>query len=189
MGKRINRKGKKAVLHYVTINIRDHVPIFQYDIYVCAALEQLRLHCDEHPAKLVAYVGMPEHFHFINNPLDGDIVKFLSQFKPAVTNAVAEIAERLGHTKLLHWLMTAEGHNQLWQEGKHDLFLWSDWMIWQKINYIHDNPRRRKLVKRAIDYRYSSFAAVYDVPTAPIIPVDGEWWWDDLPLDLEEEEY
>ena len=188
MAKRINRKGKKAVLHYVTINIRDQVQLFKHDIYVRVALEQLRLHCNEHPAKLVAYVGMPEHMHVITNPRDGDINRFLSQFKPAVTDAIAQMAERLGHTRLLNWLMTAEGHHQLWQEGKHDLFLWNDWMIWQKINYIHDNPRRRRLVKRAGDYPYSSFAAVYDVPMAPIIPVD-DWWWDDLPIDLEEEAY
>jgi len=80
--------------------------------------------------------------------------------------------------------MAPDGHRQLWQDGKHDLFLYSDWMIWQKINYIHNNPIKRGLVERAIDYPYSSFAACYDVPARPIVSVDEEWW-EDLPLTFE----
>jgi len=31
-----------------------------------------------------------------------------------------------------------EGH-QVWQESFKGMALWSAWMIWQKINYIHAN--------------------------------------------------
>ena len=34
---------------------------------------------------------------------------------------------------------TDKGH-RVWQESFKDVALWSGWMIWQKINYIHANP-------------------------------------------------
>jgi hypothetical protein len=51
-------------------------------------------------------------------------------------------------------------------------------MIWQKINYIHSNPVRARLVKSAKDYRWSSFGAVHLGQTGPI-EIDKEWWWPD----------
>ena len=49
-------------------------------------------------------------------------------------------------------------------------------MIWQKINYIHRNPVKAKLVKSAKDYRWSSFQAFYDIAEGSL-PVDHDWWW------------
>jgi hypothetical protein len=56
--------------------------------------------------------------------------------------------------------------------------LWSDWMVWQKINYIHANPVKAGLVASARDYRWSSFHAYY--PSSRVsLAVDREWWWPD----------
>ena len=51
-------------------------------------------------------------------------------------------------------------------------------MIWQKINYIHANPVKAKLVNTAKDYKWSSFRAFYAESSEPL-PVDHDWWWDD----------
>ena len=51
-------------------------------------------------------------------------------------------------------------------------------MIWQKINYIHANPVKARLVVSAKDYEWSSFRAFYFKSREPI-PVDHEWWWPD----------
>jgi hypothetical protein len=34
-------------------------------------------------------------------------------------------------------------------------------MIWQKINYIHANPLKARLVRSAKDYYWSSFCSFY----------------------------
>ena len=52
------------------------------------------------------------------------------------------------------------------------------WLIWQKIDYIHNNPVKAFLVKSAADYRWSSFRAFYFQSGEPL-PVDKEWWWPD----------
>ncbi len=51
-------------------------------------------------------------------------------------------------------------------------------MIWQKINYIHANPVKAKLVSSAKDYRWSSFKAFYSKDQEPL-RVDQVWWWPD----------
>ena len=51
-------------------------------------------------------------------------------------------------------------------------------MIWQKINYIHNNPLKARLVKSARDYRWSSFKAFYFQSDEPL-SVDRDWWWPD----------
>ena len=51
-------------------------------------------------------------------------------------------------------------------------------MIWQKINYIHANPVKARLVKSAGDYRWSSFRAFYSEDVVDL-KVDREWWWPD----------
>ena len=51
-------------------------------------------------------------------------------------------------------------------------------MIWQKINYIHANPVKARLVKTAKAYRWSSARVIYGGETEPL-PVDQDWWWPD----------
>jgi hypothetical protein len=67
---------------------------------------------------------------------------------------------------------------QVWQESFKAVPLWSRWMIWQKINYIHANPVKAKLVSSGRDYYSSSFQSFYYGIEIPL-KVDQEWWWSD----------
>jgi len=51
-------------------------------------------------------------------------------------------------------------------------------MIWQKINYIHANPVKARLVNAAKDYRWSSYRAFYSEEVVDL-NVDREWSWAD----------
>jgi hypothetical protein len=68
--------------------------------------------------------------------------------------------------------------HQVWQESFKAFPLWSAWMINQKINYIHANPVKAKLVSSAKDYLWSSFRAFYCNSGEPLA-VDQDWWWPD----------
>ena len=68
--------------------------------------------------------------------------------------------------------------HQVWQASFKAFPLWSEWMIWQKINYIHANPVKARLVKSGKDYRWSSFRAMYMNATEPL-EIDQDWWWPD----------
>lgn len=45
---------------------------------------------------------------------------------------------------------------QFWRHDNHPIELWSNRVIWQKINYTHKNPVKAGLVTNAEEYQYSS---------------------------------
>jgi putative transposase len=159
----------------VTGNIRNRIPIFKnqqccLDFFGISA--DLRI---EWPAKIIAYVLMPEHFHLIVNPRDGDIQGFVGALKSKLASKIIEVA---GPRFLLATPEADGSIHQVWQESFKVVPLWSSWMIWQKINYIHANPVKARLVKSAKDYRWSSFGVLYNGATEPLT-VDHDWWWPD----------
>ena len=45
---------------------------------------------------------------------------------------------------------------KVWQDGYHAEIVESNWFIKQKVNYIHNNPGKDKIVALPEDYYYSS---------------------------------
>ena len=89
---------------------------------------------------------MPDHLHLIVNPKDGRIIEFTGQLKSISARAIVrDVAE-------IRFKVDSEGSHEVWQESFKAIPLWSAWMIWQKINYIHANPVKAKLVKSAKHY-------------------------------------
>ena len=56
---------------------------------------------------------------------------------------------------LLKQFKTPDGY-RFWRSGNNPIELWSNAVINQKLNYIHQNPVEEGLVFRAEDYVYSS---------------------------------
>ena len=114
---------------------------------------------------------MPDHFHLIANPKDGRIIEFMRDLKSCAAKAIVQTSKRFCFPE------TDEGH-QVWQESFKAVPLWSLFMIWQKINYIHRSPIKAGLVKSAKDYYWSSFRAFYSLGDEPLA-IDHDWWWPD----------
>jgi len=123
---------------------------------------------------------MPDHFHLIANPKDGDIKGFAGALKSKLAR---QVIEWTGDRFLLPKPRADGSIHQVWQESFKSMPLWSTWMIWQKINYIHANPVKARLVASAKDYRWSSFRAFYLGAEEPLA-VDQDWWWPDDSLKL-----
>ena len=169
MAKKWTNENLPGALHFVTGNVHKRRPIFRSRQMARAFMEEFQKHCKERACKLIAFVVMLDHIHLILNPRDGDIQTSTGILKSLSAKRLVEIAEP--GTFL-------EGEeNQVWQESFKSLALWSNWMIWQKINYIHANPVRKRLVQSAGDYEWSSFRSFYDQDTDPLLQVDKDWWW------------
>jgi hypothetical protein len=115
---------------------------------------------------------MPDHTHFIVNPKDGRIKEFTGELKSLSARAIVKTAHGIKFS------VDSEGSHLVWQDSFKAIPLWSAWMIWQKINYIHANPVKARLVNSAKDYYWSSFAAFYLEAKQPL-EVDREWSWAD----------
>ena len=119
---------------------------------------------------------MPDHIHLIVNPRDGDIKGFAGSLKSLSARNILEVNMNPGFVREI---ADADGSvHQVWQESFNGMPLWSGWMIWQKIHYIHANPVRAGLVASAKDYPWTSFRAFYFNSGEPL-SVDHDWWWGD----------
>jgi putative transposase len=161
-----------GALHFVTCNFVDRLRVFTEPTCCKAFLEELKSLNERWPAKLIAYVLMPDHFHLISNPPDGCIKEFIGELKSLSAKKIVKISTHF------HFPSRGKGDHQVWQESFKAMPLWSGWMIWQKINYIHSNPVKAGLVASAKDYRWSSFRSFYSQGESPLA-VDYDWAWSD----------
>ena len=165
-----------GALHYVTGTVRYRIRVFQQDRCCAAFLEVLSVLLEDWPCKLIVFVIMPDHFHLIVNPRDGNIQGFTGALKSLTAKKIVEIT---GDKRFRLKEPDRDGSTyQVWQDSFKSMPLWSGWMIWQKINYVHANPVRAGLVRSAKDYRWTSFRAFYSRSDEPL-PVDQDWWWPD----------
>lgn len=119
---------------------------------------------------------MRDHFHLIANPRDGDIKGFTGALK---SKSAAKMIEVAGNCFRLKKPKSDGSIHEVWQESFKAIALWSAWMIWQKINYIHSNPVKARLVKSAGEYRWSSYNAFYGKKKEEVLMIDQDWWWPD----------
>jgi REP element-mobilizing transposase RayT len=177
MGKKWTNKNIPGALHFLTANCVNRVPAFRNEAYSRLFFQAVKELKEARPFKLIAYVLMPDHCHLIVNPSDGHITELTGAIKGLSARYIIDTAPA-GELRLERPAAADGTTNQLWQESFKDLALWSNWMIWQKINYIHNNPVKAGLVKSAADYKWSSFRAFYSQSGEPL-PVDRDWWWPD----------
>lgn len=112
--------------------------------------------------ELAAFVFMPEHVHLLVVPTSSDpaIDRYLALIKQPfskwVKDLLSEIVSPLAD-RLTIQERPGKKSFRYWQEGPgYDRNLNSPTAIEAAIDYIHQNPVRRGLVKRAVDWKWSS---------------------------------
>ncbi len=121
--------------------------------------------------ELVAFVYMPEHLHLLTYPLDPEpnLGRYLARIKQPFSRRVKKILQN-SDRELLRELTIRERPERtvfrFLQEGPgYDRNLFTTAAIDASIDYIHDNPVRRGLCERAVDWKWSS--ARYYLGTPP----------------------
>ena len=103
---------------------------------------------------------MTNHVHLIIRAKEGyvlqDILRDFKKFtSKAIIKAITENPVESRKEWLLKQFKTKEGYS-FWRGDNKPIELWSNTVIDQKLNYIHQNPVEEGLVFREEDYRYSS---------------------------------
>src|ERR1043166_519763 len=150
-----------GALHFVTGNCLERIPVFTEPACCNAFLKELKALNQKWPSKLIAYVLMPDHFHLISNPRDGCIKEFIRSLKSLSAKRIITNSNQFRFPG-------DSGGCHLWQQSFKAIPLWSGWMIWQKINYIHANPVRGGLVRSTREYPWSSFHSFYSQAETPL---------------------
>jgi REP element-mobilizing transposase RayT len=123
---------------------------------VCAALDEAR---QSGGFAILAYVIMPDHLHIMTDGARkaSDTLRFINGI---TSHRVIGYLKEKGHKISLAKLKDtkkARGHEySLWDGHSNVLLVTSENVFMQRVNYIHQNPVRARLVACAEDYRWSS---------------------------------
>jgi putative transposase len=172
MSKKWSNRNLPGALHFVTGNVHHRLPIFKKESACRAFLQEMQNLRTDRESKLIAFVLMPDHLHLIVNSRDGDNQGWTGALKSLSAKRLTKLAPK-------DFFLQPNGENQVWQESFKALPLWSNWMIWQKINYIHNNPLKAKLTDSARGYQWTSFRAFYLEESNPLLQIDKDWWFED----------
>jgi putative transposase len=146
--------------HFLTMTVVEWLPLFMNREIVELLFNSIRFIQKERQVTLFAYVVMEHHLHVIASA--PELGKTMKEFKSFTARKIIDYLQERNSIPLLEKLKRAklkhkkESDYQLWQEGSHPEEIYSEKMLIQKIDYIHNNPVRRGYVDKPKHWRYSS---------------------------------
>lgn len=153
-------------LYFLTFTVVDWMDIFTRPNHRQALVDSLNF-CIRNKGLVVhAWVVMSNHVHLVARAQEGKRMSDLVRdFKRHTSKAVRQLIEMEPESRR-EWLLdrmafTARKtrrteHYKLWQDGSHAMDIFSPAFLWQKVNYIHNNPVRNGLVDLPEHYVFSS---------------------------------
>ncbi|SDX17018.1 REP element-mobilizing transposase RayT [Pseudomonas syringae] len=134
---RTGRYSAIGQIYMVTSVTRGREPVFA-DVRLGRLLVQELRRCEEQGlVKSLAWVVMPDHFHWLLEFKKNDLPMLMQQIKARSSIAIGKIRAR---------------HETLWQSGYHDQAVRSEQNMVGLARYIVANPLRAGLVKKIGDY-------------------------------------
>ncbi|HTQ61928.1 MAG TPA: transposase [Candidatus Solibacter sp.] len=109
---------------------------------------------------LVGYVLMPEHVHLlVSEPRKGTPSKIVQVLKQRVSRAMRGKKRRGSPGQLaLKFPNELGALRRFWQKRFYDFNVWSEKKLKEKLEYMHANPVKRKLVEHPKDWPWSSWS-------------------------------
>ena len=158
---------------FVTAVAKDRLPVFRtapIKELTCRAVDKARQSCG---FLLLAYVVMPDHLHLVtdNRHPASEVLRFV---KGIIAHDLIEHLKKEGCVTSLQKLRHEEGkrrhRHSVWGHESNVVSVFSENVLMQKVNYVHLNPVRTKLVERSVDYRWSSARCWNNCPS-PMEPL------------------
>ena len=134
---RFGRHSEPGRAYLVTAVVHNRQPVFSDWRTGRLLVAEFRRAHDEGSVDSIAWVVMPDHFHWLMPLRDGDLPQVIGSTKSRCTQAMNRMTGRSG---------------PLWQTGYHDRAIRDGEELLPFARYIIANPLRAGLVKRIGDY-------------------------------------
>ena len=154
-------------VYFVSFAVVEWIDVFTRNEYKDILLESLGFCQKNKGLEIFAWCIMTNHMHLVfrsvgeNKPED-----LLGDFKRFTSNAIVQAIIDNPKESRRDWMLeqfakaatqsTNVKHHQFWRHDNKPIELWSNKVITEKINYIHNNPVEEGLVFKPEDYVYSS---------------------------------
>ncbi|MEN2394858.1 REP-associated tyrosine transposase [Pseudomonas halotolerans] len=134
---RFGRYSQSGQIYLLTVNTRNREPLFGRFKTGRLVVDAFRKAQEEQFAHSLAWVVMPDHFHWLIELQGIGISKLMARTKSRTTVTFNRLMQREG---------------SLWQEGFHDRAIRKEEDLQAVARYIVANPLRAGLVKKIGDY-------------------------------------
>jgi REP element-mobilizing transposase RayT len=134
---RIGRYTESNRIYLLTTNTHDRKPIFKDFTLGRAVVYQFRCAQNQGTAKSLAWVVMPDHFHWLVELQQGSLADLMQKTISMSTKTVNQFTGR---------------KVTLWQKGFHDRALRREEDLVKVARYVVANPLRSGLVEKLGDY-------------------------------------
>jgi REP element-mobilizing transposase RayT len=149
------------------MTVQHWIDIFTRCEYKNCLVENLDFCHKNKGLEVFAWVIMTNHLHLIVRAKEGFVLQdILRDFKKHTSKSIIKLIVENPQESRKEWLLrgfrkSTEQTNEkekysFWQVGSHQIELWSNDVIDEKLNYIHNNPVKAGFVFREDDYLYSS---------------------------------
>lgn len=154
-------------IYFISFAVVGWLDVFTKSLYKDILVDSL-IYCQKQKGLLIfSWCIMTNHVHLIiksNGIVDlPDIIRDMKKFTSRKIIQAISDNPRENRKKMFLEFFNKEGIRncnntkfQFWRQDNRPVELWSNSVIDQKIEYIHDNPVKACIVLRAEDYLYSS---------------------------------
>ena len=160
--KRVRHYHEPGHCHELTFSCYRRQPLLTNDVWRAMFCQAIDRATNRHGYRTIAFVLMPEHVHLLVYPeaAASDIDDLLKAIKRPYSYRIKQMLVK-SKSRLLDRLTIRQRPGvttfSYWQEGPgYDRNLIQPKTVLKSIDYLHNNPVRRKLVTRAVDWRWSS---------------------------------
>ena len=159
MPRRLQRYYGSGYLHFITSSCYQRRPLLGTPHRRDLFLETLKQVRRRYYFIVVGYVVMPEHFHLlISEPERGNPSTVMQVLKQRFARKVIRSMRnsRLSAQEKL-WEDASLEPDRIWQRRFYDFVVWNPHQRAEKLNYMHQNPVKRGLVREPGHWAWSSY--------------------------------
>lgn len=149
-----------AGARFVTFCIHKQLPVLTNNVFRQFVVDSIIEAKDKFKFKILGYVIMPEHVHLVFVPAKNHKVgTIIGDIKSRSAKLILELL-RQNQSPLLRQLKVIRNRlirYVVWQRRCYDHICRTEEAVREKVNYCHNNPVKRGLVKIPGDWRWSSY--------------------------------
>ncbi|MFN2285924.1 MAG: REP-associated tyrosine transposase [Anaerolineae bacterium] len=156
------RMHEDCALYYLTFSVVQWLPVFVSEAPCLIIIDSLNFCHREKGLRINAFVIMPTHVHLIVTDADFNVERLRQTIADMRKYTGRQLSKYCEHNmppvfrQAIGGPVRADRTHQFWQQSRHPeaIFTYSFWQT--KSNYLHDNPRRKGLVRESVAWRFSS---------------------------------
>ena len=156
-----------AAVYYMTYSVVEWLPVFTSEV-PCHFITESLNYCHQHKGlRINTFVIMPTHLHaivFSSDFRSEPLAAALTEFRKLTGRQLSDYCQQSMPACFCATLKENSGidrERRFWQPSRHPIGIQTEKFWRQKLDYLHENPVRKGLVRRSRDWRYSS-ALWYD---------------------------